>query len=346
MEEQNKNIKKLSNKIELDVLLTTRCNLYCKHCLYVKKGVYVDLPEKILNKILLQLPRDKSAVHFLGGEPLLRKDILSIIKRTDKLGLKPQILTNGYILTNKFLKSLHEAGLETIGFSLDGTENIHNFIRGEKDVFRKVIDAIIFAKKLGYVPKICSTIHKKNKDSVLNLLPLLDKLNVGRVLIQYFFPVNKAKEYLNGNNLNPKEWNIFINKIKEIKKKNRLLLKIIVQKVFSSDKSRNKKFTCVCNNNQYPVIDAYGNYFPCILFFDANYPMGNIKNHTWKVLNSQRFTKEFLKVIAQKTSGYDDKKLRILCPAVRLMIVQKKLNLDNLYGYKTTMECFHNVLII
>ncbi|MFA6428088.1 MAG: radical SAM protein [Candidatus Buchananbacteria bacterium] len=341
---KNINSTNLSGKTEIDLLLTTRCNLACKHCLYVDHKKFVDLDDKILKIILDKLPVNGSEVHLLGGEPLCRTDIVKIVDKINKKQLNPQILTNGFALTDSLLKKLHQAGLKKIGFSLDGTKSVHNFIRGKGDVFQRVIRAIKAIKKLGYIPKISSAVHQHNKDSILKLIPFLDKLGVQRVLIEHFLPINGGTQ-LAGKNLNKKEWQAFIKDIKVLKKINKLSIRVAVQKVFY-DKQEARDFSCVCKNLKYPIVDSSGNYYPCIIYYAAGFPAGNLNKDTWEKIHSVKSISSYIKKVNKITGHVKVNKIKVLCPAIKLLVVRKELDLSSISNVKGTIGCFHKVELL
>ncbi len=55
-----------SGKIECDVLLTNRCNLSCRHCLYIEHNPQkMDLATNDFEELLTKLEGTGSEVHLL-----------------------------------------------------------------------------------------------------------------------------------------------------------------------------------------------------------------------------------------------------------------------------------------
>jgi MoaA/NifB/PqqE/SkfB family radical SAM enzyme len=78
-----------------------------------------------------------------GGEPLLHKDLLDIIRFAVEEGCKPSVITNGTLLSKQLISELVEAGLSEIVLSLNGmTEGTHDFTRGITGSYRKIMSAI------------------------------------------------------------------------------------------------------------------------------------------------------------------------------------------------------------
>ncbi|MFW6172688.1 MAG: radical SAM/SPASM domain-containing protein [Elusimicrobiota bacterium] len=331
-----------SKKIELDILLTTKCNLNCKHCLYREKGDSDDLPYELFLNLLEDL-EDNTELHLLGGEPLCRDDINKIISVATKQKKYTQILTNGYSADKDTLQDLKDAGLKEIGFSIDGTKEIHNSNRGRDDSFERVIKAISEASRLGYEPKVSTALYKDNKESIFQLILKLNELDLKRMLIEYVLPLGKG-EQLKEKVIKPEEWLSFIEKLSKFKKEKDISLPIVIQKVFSK-KSANS-FDCTCTNGKYPVIDAFGNYYPCILLYAARYPLGNIKEDSFNKLNSNKSISSFINRIQEEYSSSGEDYPKNLCPALKIMIQKGKLSLKNLDFSEYTIGCFHDVSVI
>ena len=121
-------------------------------------------------------------MRFTGGEPLVRKDALDIIREIGKLqGLKTiAMTTNGILLTRK-LPELKQAGLNLLNISLDTLhEKKFEFIAKRKG-WSKVMDGINLAMELGYNPlKInCVVMKGINDDEIVNFIEMTrDKVNL------------------------------------------------------------------------------------------------------------------------------------------------------------------------
>src|ERR1700704_398113 len=102
---------------DLRVSLTDRCNLRCSYCMP---------PEVLPGDEVARLVRigvetlGIREVRFTGGEPLLRRDLVSIIAATAALSPRPEIsLTTNGIGLDRRAAALRDAGLDRINVSLD-----------------------------------------------------------------------------------------------------------------------------------------------------------------------------------------------------------------------------------
>lgn len=148
--------------ITIDV--TSRCNLKCKHCRVneIEYDMTLDEIEKVFKKLKDFKPR---GVFISGGEPLIRKDIVEIVKKSKKLAPVTVLNTNSLLLTEDLLKELIDAGLDYIQVSLDGTEDAHDYIRG-KGTYKKTIEKMKMINNYSDKIKlhISSVVSQKNID--------------------------------------------------------------------------------------------------------------------------------------------------------------------------------------
>lgn len=92
-------------------------------------------------------------VRFTGGEPLVRKDCVDIIRDVSKLdGLKKiAITTNGLVLSRK-LDELKSAGLNQINISLDTLEEKKFEFIAKRKGWSRVMESIDKSLNAGFLP--------------------------------------------------------------------------------------------------------------------------------------------------------------------------------------------------
>jgi radical SAM protein with 4Fe4S-binding SPASM domain len=96
--------RNLSEIREIQIEVTSFCNADCPFCINratfaskgrLSKGLSLETLYKVVEWIA---DSGVKRVRFTGGEPLLRKDLFSIISRAKKLGLVTGINTNGFLV--------------------------------------------------------------------------------------------------------------------------------------------------------------------------------------------------------------------------------------------------------
>jgi GTP 3',8-cyclase len=111
---------------DLRVSLTDRCNLRCAYCMPPEGLDWLPAPEVLTGDEVVRLIRigvetlGIREVRFTGGEPLLRRDLVSIVAATAALSPRPEIsLTSNGIGLDRRAAALRDAGLDRINVSLD-----------------------------------------------------------------------------------------------------------------------------------------------------------------------------------------------------------------------------------
>jgi len=158
-----------------NIVVTNRCDLQCFYCFFfAKKMGYVYEPtldqiRKMLKLMREEKPVPANAVQLTGGEPLMRKDIVDIIKIAKEEGYDHvQLNTNGIRFSQslEFTKKIREAGVNTIYLSFDGTKpqtNPKNHWEIPKilDNCRKSDIGIVL------VPTVINTVNDSNVGDIL-----------------------------------------------------------------------------------------------------------------------------------------------------------------------------------
>ncbi len=136
----------------LRVSLTPACNLRCIYCHAegeVSPEASLSAPE-IAG--IMQVAKEVGfrSVKFTGGEPLLRKDLLEIVRSVPD-GLESSMTTNGTLLAD-IAPGLRESGLSRVNISLDSLDHeTYRAIAG-KDSLDAVLEGIDAALATGLTP--------------------------------------------------------------------------------------------------------------------------------------------------------------------------------------------------
>ncbi len=105
--------------------LTDRCDLACIYCRPHKQDGYLDEQldldawETMVRGLIEAGVR---RVRLTGGEPLLQRDILAVVRLLDTLGLDDVALTTNATRLERLAVPLREAGLRRVNISLDTLE--------------------------------------------------------------------------------------------------------------------------------------------------------------------------------------------------------------------------------
>ncbi|MDD3856505.1 MAG: GTP 3',8-cyclase MoaA [Methanoculleus sp.] len=136
----------------LRISLTQRCNL---RCIYCHAEGEVNPEEQMSAEDIAELMRvgvqfGVKSIKFTGGEPLLRRDLVDIIRSVPP-GVESSLTTNGTLLAKKAAE-LKEAGLARVNVSLDTLRpERYRAITG-KDILGDVLAGIDAAIEVGLTP--------------------------------------------------------------------------------------------------------------------------------------------------------------------------------------------------
>jgi radical SAM protein with 4Fe4S-binding SPASM domain len=175
--------------------LTLACNLRCKHC--ASSAGHPRLNELSLEEILNicdQFPDLLvQEVDFTGGEPLLRADWDKIATYLRELNIPVRIVSNGVLLKDS-ISRIVDAGVATVGVSLDGLEATHDKIRDRPGLFRQIISGIEAALAADIPIAVITAVNNYNVSELTRLYTILQSLGVRHWQAQPIFSRGRAKE--------------------------------------------------------------------------------------------------------------------------------------------------------
>jgi radical SAM protein with 4Fe4S-binding SPASM domain len=149
--------------------LTYRCNLACEHCYLDAGGAplvgtenFADRSElgteecfRVIDEIAAFAP--ECVTILTGGEPLLRRDILEIVRRAAERGLWVVVGTNGVRITENVAQRLAEAGARGLSISLDALDpDRHDRFRKVRGAWQNTVEGAEILNRAG-LPFIVQT---------------------------------------------------------------------------------------------------------------------------------------------------------------------------------------------
>lgn len=162
----------------LRLSVTDRCDLRCVYCMkarpdFLPKSELLSL-EELTVLCDAFIARGVSKIRLTGGEPLVRKDVLSLIgnlgARLGKTGLKEVCLTTNATQLDKFAGRLAASGIRRLNISLDTLDpDIFRSLTRGGDI-RKTLAGIAAAQAAGLNVKINAVALKDLNDRHLPAL--------------------------------------------------------------------------------------------------------------------------------------------------------------------------------
>ena len=164
----------------LRISVTDRCNLRCTYCMPAEGVPYEDNAEvlscdEIVRLVTLLARYGLRKVRITGGEPLVRKDVVPLVRAIAALPAITDLgLTTNAVLLERQAQELWDAGLRRLNVSLD-TLQPDRFARIAR--FAKFEDAwagLDAATRLGFAPIKLNTVVMRgvNDDEVCDLAAL------------------------------------------------------------------------------------------------------------------------------------------------------------------------------
>jgi len=163
----------------LRLAVTDRCNLRCFYCMpeegikYLPKKQLLTF-EEIERLIMLLATMGISKVRLTGGEPFVRTDLMSLIRRIVNIeGINDIHLTTNGILTGPHIADLKSLGIASVNLSLDTLDRERFKTITRRDEFEKTWDTLQLLLKAQIPVKINAVVMDgKNIDDILPLVEL------------------------------------------------------------------------------------------------------------------------------------------------------------------------------
>src|SRR3989304_3901789 len=142
----------------LELQLTARCNLSCRHC-YLGKPKNIELNLDSVRKILKEF-EDIQGLRLIisGGEPMLYSNFWEFNNFLPEYKFRKVLLTSGWFLGKEEALKLN---VNEVQVSLDGLEDGHDTLRG-KGSFKRAITAMESVREAGINLSIATMVHPYN----------------------------------------------------------------------------------------------------------------------------------------------------------------------------------------
>lgn len=187
----------------LRISITDKCNLRCMYCMLpqgISSTSYDSILkyEEILKIVEVGIELGINKVRITGGEPLLRKGVIELIK---ELGRLPEIkdisMTTNGVLLPKYAFALKNAGLSRVNISLDSlNSDTYKRITG-RDEFANAIEGIKAAFEADLKPiKINVVVMKDINDNELKDFVNLTKEKDLHVRFVEYMPIGDVRSFV------------------------------------------------------------------------------------------------------------------------------------------------------
>lgn len=211
----------------LQFAITNLCNADCGFCGFArsqfdpKKRRSVTLGEA-LDVIDIARRNHVGYLLFVGGEPLVHRDLRAMVRYSARQGIRPMICTNGGLWTEDNMRALASDGLSSVIMSVDAHDAaLHEKNRGLPDVCRKIRRANEFFQGAGIQTTASITASRLIED--FNKLPAFLE-SLGFTSCTFSYPLTQLQSsYMSFSegglvSFSPDELVALFDKIKEMKR--------------------------------------------------------------------------------------------------------------------------------
>ncbi|GAB1642147.1 StsB family radical SAM/SPASM domain sactipeptide maturase [Krasilnikovia sp. MM14-A1259] len=163
--------------------ITDGCNLRCPYCYASsEKCLPGEMNTAESMDLVTQLAEfGTSTIVFTGGEPMLRKDLFSIVEHAKRCGMKANIITNATMIRTPAIAKRFAELFNAVTISVDGgTAETHDRTRG-KGAFDKTYKALQLLNAEGVKPAINHIVTSDNVDELESFASFLDGIEVHSV---------------------------------------------------------------------------------------------------------------------------------------------------------------------
>lgn len=147
---------------------TRKCNLSCLHCYSgsspgMKEMLDIDALKAFLT---MAFANGFNNISVSGGEPFLYTHLEELFKFSRSLGYQNTMASNGMLLPSERNKRILEH-VDLIALSIDGKPPLHDFIRGQKGAFDKMMKGVEVLQNMKKPFGFIHTVTPQSWDSLL-----------------------------------------------------------------------------------------------------------------------------------------------------------------------------------
>lgn len=169
--------------------LTHRCPLRCPYC---SNPLELDRASRELSTEEWKRVFSEAAalgvlqVHFSGGEPTARRDIVELVAHAAKVGLYTNLITSGVLLDKNNMAALTAAGLDHVQLSFQDTDAANaDRIAGLDKAHRKKLAAAKLIRDAGLPLTLNAVMHRQNLDRLPEMIELAVALGAQRLEVAH-----------------------------------------------------------------------------------------------------------------------------------------------------------------
>jgi len=150
--------------------------------------------EQVTDALIQLKERGFMSIKFTGGEPFVRRDMISILEKSKELGFDVDVSTNGSLITSEMAQELKRIGVDMIHVSLDGHNGAtHEKVRGD-DTFERTIRGIKHLTSTGLYVRLGALIYTQNEHNIEDIIELAISLKANEIVFSFMEAIGRLKD--------------------------------------------------------------------------------------------------------------------------------------------------------
>ena len=184
---------------KVDLCVTARCNMKCKHCFAssLARAAAKETTLEELKHIIDRLHEAKVfSIILTGGEPLVRGDFFDIVRYIKRYPVRLGLNTNAALVTDEISKRISESDFKSrISVSLDGSnKETYESLRGP-GTFEPAIKGLENLLRHNKNVRPFSVVTRYNLNDLENIVKLVKSLGAPRIEFNSLMPGERAACY-------------------------------------------------------------------------------------------------------------------------------------------------------
>lgn len=267
----------------IHIELASECNERCIHC-YIPHEFKCDCIDRNLFNNIIDEGRKMNIINVTlsGGEPLLHKDIIDILKKCRNADLSVNLLTNLTLLTEEILIEMKKNPLLSVQTSIYSMNPVvHDSITKVKGSFIKTMNSLKKIFEAGIPVQISCPVMKQNKDTFYEVVQWGKKKGI---IVTTEFVIFGTYDHSNSNLKN----RLSIQEIENVFETNLTDNYVDFYLETAKEKECLTQKDAVCSICRYSLcVSASGNVYPCVGW--NNNVLGNLNYQTiYEIWNNSK----------------------------------------------------------
>ena len=309
----------------LRISMTDRCNLRCRYCMpkeyfdskyqFLQRDAILSY-EEITTIVDALLDLGLKKVRLTGGEPLIRKNVETLIKF-----LQPKVevcMTTNGILLNEKAQDLWQSGLRNITISLDAVnQSTFQYMSDSKIDVNKILSGIDLCLDMGFNLKLNTVIQKGiNEHAIKEIIDLFSGL-VDEIRFIEYMDVGETNgwnlhDVVTGSQIRKELGNL---KKLENQDQSQVATKYELNgQIIGFIESVSKPFCSTCNRAR---LSADGHLYTCLFASKGN----DLKSLLRMGANQNEISKAVKSIWSKRTDAYSEQRGEESKPKVEMSFI-------------------------